>query len=185
METAADILRALKFAAEKHRDQRRKGAEKAPYVNHLIEVLYLLVQAEVSDRAVLQAAALHDTLEDTETSSQELAAAFGFETTRLVEEVTDDKSLPKQERKRLQIRDAPGLSPGAKQIKIADKISNIEAVLSAPPEHWSPQRQIEYLEWTEQVVNGCRGVNAKLERRYDTVLEQGRATLRGKANYSE
>jgi (p)ppGpp synthase/HD superfamily hydrolase len=174
----ADLLRALQFAAERHRDQRRKGAEKAPYINHLIEVVYLLVESEVTDQAVLQAAALHDTLEDTETSSRELAAEFGDETARLVKEVTDDKTLSKQERKRLQIDHAPGLSPGAKQIKIADKLSNIKAVLAAPPEHWNRQRQIEYLEWSARVVDGCRGVNLNLERRYDGVLEPGLESLR-------
>ena len=172
------ILKALHFAANKHRDQRRKDVEASPYINHPIEVAELLARVGgVTDPVILQGAVLHDTIEDTKTTPEELEAAFGPEVRRVVEEVTDDKSLPKPERKRLQIEHAPHLSERAKQIKIADKISNILGVTQAPPADWTLERRQEYLNWTEQVVAGCRGCNAALEDFYDRVLEEGRRVL--------
>ena len=171
----AALLRALHFAAEKHRDQRRKGAEASPYINHPIEVTEILAGiGNVRDPVTLQAAALHDTLEDTETSPEELEGAFGSDVRRVVAEVTDDKSLPKLRRKELQIQHAPHLSERAKMIKIADKISNLRSIMRTPPVDWSLTRKAEYLEWTERVVAGCRGCNEPLERHYDEVLATGR-----------
>jgi len=174
-----EVLRALDFAARKHRDQRRKGSERAPYINHLIEVSMLLAGAGVTDLATLQAAVLHDTLEDTETTREELRQQFGVSVSAIVEELTDQKSLPKQLRKLLQVRRAGGLSISAKLIKIADKISNIRGVVFAPPEDWSLARRRAYLEWTARVVEGCRGLNSDLERLYDETLEHGHAFLSG------
>src|SRR5688500_16552266 len=126
---SARLLRALQFAAGKHRDQRRKGSARAPYINHLIDVAGILAEVGgVDDPTVLQAAILHDTLEDTETSVTELQREFGPDVAAIVAEVTDDKSIPKAERKRLQIEHAPALSNAAKQLKVADKISNISEI---------------------------------------------------------
>jgi (p)ppGpp synthase/HD superfamily hydrolase len=178
--TVAALLTALHFAAVKHRDQRRKDVEASPYINHPIEVAELLARVGgVTDTVTLQGAVLHDTLEDTETTPSELEAVFGPEVRRVVEEVTDDKSLPKPERKRLQIEHAPHLSRHARQIKLADKISNILGVTRTPPAGWSMERRLEYLDWTERVVAGCRGCNAALEEFYDHVLEEGRRSLDG------
>jgi GTP diphosphokinase / guanosine-3',5'-bis(diphosphate) 3'-diphosphatase len=172
------ILKALHFAAIKHRDQRRKDAEVSPYINHPIEVAELLARiGGVTDLVILQSAILHDTVEDTQTTPEELEAAFGPEVRRVVEEVTDDKRLPKAERKRLQIEHAPHLSVRAKQIKIADKISNVQAVTKTPPVDWPLERRREYLDWTENVVAGLRGCNQSLEFYYDRVLESGRRVL--------
>lgn len=177
--TIAALLKALHFAATKHRDQRRKDVEASPYINHPIEVAELLArEGGVTDLLILQGAILHDTLEDTKTTPEELEDEFGAGVRHLVEEVTDDKRLPKAERKRLQIEHAPHLSAQARQIKIADKISNVRAVTLTPPADWSWSRRQEYLDWTEQVVAGCRGCNEALERLYDEVLEQGRQALR-------
>jgi len=176
--TTAAILKALHFAAQKHRDQRRKDIEASPYINHPIEVAELLTSiGMVTDPVILQAAILHDTIEDTQTTPKELEEVFGAEVSRVVQEVTDDKSLPKDERKRLQIKHAPRLSSRARQIKIADKISNIQAVTSAPPKDWSLERRREYLDWTEKVVAGCRGTNEALETFYDKALQEGRRFL--------
>ena len=176
--TVTSILKALHFAAIKHRDQRRKDTEVSPYVNHPIEVAELLARVGgATDLVILQGAILHDTIEDTETTPEELEAAFGPEVRRVVEEVTDDKRLPKAERKRLQIEHAPHLSERAKQIKIADKISNVRAVTKAPPADWPLERRHEYLNWTEQVVTGLRGCNQPLEFYYYQVLEDGRCVL--------
>ena len=134
-------------------------------------------KGRVDDLVTLQCAVLHDTNEDTKTTPEELEKAFGSEVRRVVEEVTDDKQLPKNVRKRLQIEHAPNLSARACQIKIADKISNVRAVTMEPPADWSLERRQEYIDWTEQVVAGCRGCNAALERHYDEILEEGRRAL--------
>ncbi len=178
--TVALILRALNFAATKHQDQRRKDVGASPYINHPIEVAELLAHAGgVTDPVILLGAILHDTIEDTKTTGDELETAFGSEVRRVVEEVTDNKALPKAERKRLQIEHAPNISARARQIKIADKISNVRGVTLAPPADWSLQRRQEYLDWTEQVVAGCRGSNPALENFYDEVLREGRKVLNG------
>ncbi len=176
--TVAAILKALDFAANRHRDQRRKGVEASPYINHPIEVAELLARVGgVADLATLQSAILHDTIEDTKTTPDELEAAFGLEVRRLVEEVTDNKRLPKAERKRLQIEHAPHLSKRAKQIKLADKISNVRSVTQSPPADWSLQRRREYLDWSEQVVAGLRGCNSNLESLYALMVEDARRVL--------
>jgi guanosine-3',5'-bis(diphosphate) 3'-pyrophosphohydrolase len=175
----AALLKALHFAADKHRDQRRKDVEASPYINHPIEVAELLVRVgDVQDLVTLQAAILHDTLEDTNTTIDELDAAFGIDVRHVVEEVTDDKRLPKLERKRLQIEHAPHLSTHAKHVKLADKISNVRAVTQTPPAKWPLSRRQEYLDWTEHVVAGLRGCNAELEKLYDQLLAEGRCVLR-------
>lgn len=174
----AALLHALHFAADKHRDHRRKGEEASPYVNHLIEVAELLArEGSVTDIVTLQAALLHDTLEDTQTTSEELEACFGAEVRQVVEEVTDDKRLPKTERKQLQIIHAAQLSTHAKLVKLADKISNVRGIIHIPPANWTLVRKQEYLNWAEQVVAGCRGSNAALERVFDDVLKEGRRVL--------
>ncbi len=171
------ILDALDFAAAKHRDQRRKGAEASPYVNHLIEVARTLAECGVADAATLQAGILHDTLEDTETVPAELEARFGADVLSLVREVTDDKGLRKEVRKQLQIEHAPTLTDRAKRIKIADKISNVRAVADHPPRKWTLKRRLEYLDWGEKVVAGCRGVSPALERLYDDEAARAREKL--------
>jgi guanosine-3',5'-bis(diphosphate) 3'-pyrophosphohydrolase len=176
--TVVAILRALRFAADKHRDQRRKGAEGAPYINHLIEVAEILARVGgVTDVVTLQAAILHDTLEDTQTTPEELAAVFGPEVRNVVEEVTDDKRLLKTERKRLQIEHAPRLSARAKLVKLADKISNVRSIIQVPPAEWSLERRREYLDWSTRVVAGCRGCNLALEQAYDDIVTEGKRIL--------
>ena len=175
----AAILAALHFAAEKHRDQRRKGQCASPYINHPIEVAELLVRVgQVSDVALLQAAVLHDTVEDTETTFQELEERFGPSVRGLVEEVTDDKTLPKEERKRRQVEHAPTLSAGARQIKLADKTCNVRDLTTKPPLDWPLERRLEYLKWSERVVAGCRGASARLEREFEKALAEAQARIR-------
>src|SRR5260370_27309321 len=138
MTEASALLKALHFAANKHRDQRRKGVEASPYINHPIEVTELLARVGgVTDLVTLQSAILHDTIEDTRTTPDEIATEFGSDVRQIIEEVTDNKRLPKLERKRLQIEHAPHLSQRAKQIKIADKISNVRSVTQSRPTDWS------------------------------------------------
>ena len=178
MHDTAYLLQALRFSAHKHRDQRRKDRNASPYINHPIEVAHVLaVEGGVTDTVTLASAILHDTIEDTETTADEIEAAFGAKVRAVVEEVTDDKSLPKEERKRLQIEHAPRASTRAKLVKIADKICNVRDVTHSPPADWPLTRRIEYLDWTEQVVAGCRGANPSLEACYDDMLLQGRLAL--------
>ncbi len=176
----ARLLQAIQFSAEKHRHQRRKDHYASPYINHPVAVANLLATVGgVTDIATLMAAILHDTVEDTETAPGDIEAEFGGEVRRLVEEVTDDMRLPKEERKRLQIVHAPMLSPQARLIKLADKIGNVEDIAHFPPKDWSTDRRQHYLDWAEQVVAGCRGVNAALERRFDDALQHTRSVLKG------
>ncbi len=178
MTETALLLDALRFAADKHRFQRRKDPEASPYINHPIAAADLLARVGgVTDNVTLLAAVLHDTVEDTETTPAELEAQFGTEVRAVVEEVTDDKTLPKEERKRLQIEHASHLSERAKLVKMADKICNVLDVTHNPPAQWSLQRRREYLDWSAHVITGCRGVNPALERYLDKVLEEGRALL--------
>jgi guanosine-3',5'-bis(diphosphate) 3'-pyrophosphohydrolase len=162
------LLKALSFAAQKHRDQRRKDAEASPYINHPIALAEVLAaEGGVSDIEVLAAALLHDTIEDTATSFEELVEHFGGRIAAMVGEVTDDQKLPKAERKRLQIVHAAGLSTGAKLVKLADKICNLRDVAERPPAKWDLQRRREYFEWAKQVIDGLRGAHPRLEAAFD------------------
>lgn len=174
----ATFLDAFEFAADKHRGQLRKNAEGSPYINHLIAVTRILAQeGGVTDESMLIAAMLHDTVEDTDTTFEELEAQFGAMVAGLVREMTDDKKLDKAERKRLQIVHAPHCSPPAKQLKIADKIANIRDITNTPPATWSLDRKLEDIEWAGKVVAGCRGVNVKLDDAFDEAVRQGRAKV--------
>ena len=178
MNELARLLEAVSFSASRHSSQRRKGADGSPYVNHPIEVANELAGVGgVDDVTVLIAAVLHDTVEDAGARPEELEQRFGADVRRLVEEVSDDKSLPKKERKRLQIEHTASLSRGAKLIKLGDKICNVREVTLNPPADWSSTRKREYLDWAAAVVAGCRGTNGSLERKFDEVLEMGRSLI--------
>ena len=162
------IVHALEFAAHKHRDQRRKDAQASPYINHPIALANVLVhEGAVDDPVVLSAALLHDTVEDTETTPAELREAFGEKIAGIVLEVTDDKSLLKAERKRLQIEHAAHISREAKLVKLADKICNVRDVADHPPAKWDLTRRREYFEWAKAVVDQLRGVHPALEKKFD------------------
>jgi len=162
------IIEALQFAARKHRDQRRKDREASPYVNHPIDLAHVLCnEAGIEDPVVLAAALLHDTVEDTDTTEQELIGHFGPEIASIVMEVTDDKSLPKARRKRLQVEHAPHASERARLVKLADKICNLRDMAGSPPANWSLERRREYFDWAREVVEGLRGTHPVLERLFD------------------
>ncbi|MBK0400199.1 HD domain-containing protein [Limibaculum sp. M0105] len=162
------VARACHQAAVWHADQRRKGERAEPYVNHLTEVAALVAEAtDGGDPNLIAAALLHDAIEDAGVSHAQIEAAFNRDVADLVAEVTDDKSLEKAERKRLQVEHAPAKSPRAKMIKLADKTSNLRAILASPPAGWNVARKREYLDWAGRVVAGARGTNARLEAAYD------------------
>jgi len=173
------LLYTVDFAARKHRQQIRKDPERTPYIVHPIGVARLLAEAGVTDLATLQAAILHDTVEDTDTTFNELEQNFGAEVKTIVAECTDDKTLLKEERKRLQIETAPHKSFKAKQVKLADKLHNLRDMQRAIPVGWTKERVQEYYVWAKKVVNGCRGVNSSLEQQLDAIFENGTLTYKG------
>jgi guanosine-3',5'-bis(diphosphate) 3'-pyrophosphohydrolase len=178
MNSLSKLIEAASFAARKHSFQKRKGDDGAPYINHPLEVANLLANVgEVKNYNVLIAAILHDTIEDTKTTEEELTELFGKRVCKYVLEVTDDKSLPKAERKQLQVEHAPHLSQGAKLVKLGDKISNITDVMNNPPAGWSVERRLEYIDWGERVINGLRGANKNLEKHFDELIEKARKKI--------
>jgi (p)ppGpp synthase/HD superfamily hydrolase len=173
-----DLMRALEFVAHKHSDHRRKGAAGEPYVNHLAEVARLLADAtEGSDLVLVLGGLLHDAVEDTEATLDDIEREFGREVAALVSEVTDDKSLPKAEQRRRQVEGAPNKSKRAKMIKLADKTSNLRAMLASPPVGWDEARRREYLVFSAAVIEGCRGVNESLEAGFDEAYQAAVAAL--------
>lgn len=177
------LVRAITFAAEKHRDQRRKDVEASPYINHPLALVFVLcVEADIDDVNVLAAAALHDTVEDTETTIAELTEEFGETISGYVTELTDDKNLPKDERKRLQIEHARNMSAGAGLVKLADKICNIRDVAKSPPVGWSENRRREYFEWAKAVVDGLQHPNEKLRKLFDAAFDAGFTPSRPASN---
>ena len=165
------FVKAVAFAADKHRTQRRKDADASPYINHPIALANVLAnEGGVTDVVVLSAAVLHDTIEDTNTTADEVTAIFGAKSTATVLDVTDDKSLDKHDRKQRQIEHAPHISKEAKLVKLADKICNLRDILAAPPADWSPERKQGYFDWAAKVVAGVRGVHPELEAVFDGLL---------------
>ena len=172
------LLLAATFAADKHRDQRRKNADASPYINHPLAVATVLANdGGVTDVELLTAALLHDTVEDTSTSHDEITELFGNEVSDLVSEVTDDKSLPKERRKQLQIENAPHKSDRAKQLKVADKICNVRDIDATSPANWDADRKAQYLDWAVRVIDGCRGVNQTLDQLFDQAITEARDRL--------
>ena len=172
------VLKATEFAAQKHQAHRRKGATKRPYIGHCIEVARMIAEiAKSDDPTILSAAILHDTLEDTETTREELVEAFGERITDFVVQVTDDKSLPKKERKKAQIEHAGHLSPGAKLIKLADKISNVRELGDDPPPDKTRKKLLKYFKWARDVVEALGSVNPDLEKEFATVVADAEAKI--------
>ena len=172
------ILKAAHFAAQKHRDQRRKDEDASPYINHPISVAKIISEiGNVEDPEVLAAALLHDTIEDTETTIDELIDNFGERVCSLVQEVTDDKTLPRLQRKQRQIDHAKEISEGAALIKLGDKISNVTDITNTPPTDWDSNRRLEYFEWAEKVINNCPKVNTSLEKYFKYSIQKGRKKM--------
>jgi guanosine-3',5'-bis(diphosphate) 3'-pyrophosphohydrolase len=167
------LVKAVDFAAFKHRNQRRKDADASPYINHPIALANLLCnEAGIADPATLCAALLHDTIEDTETTADELMREFGKAIASVVMEVTDDKNLPKAERKRLQIVHAGNATRRARLVKLADKTCNLRDITANPPSTWTLRRKRKYFDWAKKVVDGLRGTHRRLERLFEEAYAQ-------------
>lgn len=172
------IFKAILFAIGKHEGQIRKDAERSPYITHPLLVAQVLLEiGDVQDPSTLIAAILHDTLEDTKTTEAEIREAFGEEILQIVLEVTDDKSLEKIARKRLQVIHAPSISVKAKVIKLSDKLVNCRDILNSPPEDWHLGRRREYIQWAADVVENLRNANAPLELAFDQILSDAEEGL--------
>ena len=167
------ILAAARFAAEKHAHQKRKGQNQEPYINHLIEVAELIASSSAAvDPELIMAGLLHDTVEDTAVTLTELDHLFGPDVAGLVAEVTDDKSLPKEARKHLQVEHAHEKSERAQVLKLADKISNLRSILNSPPIGWSLERQRQYFEWAKQVVDRLTSPNPRLKQEFENTYNK-------------
>jgi len=174
------LLRAAHFAARRHRAQKRKGSAAEPYINHPLAVAELIASVgRVTDSLTLAAVVLHDTVEDTDATLAEIEREFGAEIRGIVAELTDDKSLPSEERKRLQVVNAPNASRRAKVVKLADKSINVADIARDPPPSWTVERRRAYVEWAILVVAGCRGTNTALEKHFDGVAAMALASIRG------
>ncbi len=172
-EAFPDFVRALAFASRKHSQQRRKDADASPYINHPIALVSVLaVEAGINDLDTLSAALLHDTIEDTDTSMEELVEAFGETVASLVQEVTDDKLLPKAERKLRQVQHASHLSPKARSVKLADKIANLRDVADSAPAGWSLARRQEYFDWAKQVVDQIPDPQPDLQALFTAIYDR-------------
>ena len=167
-ERYADLLSAISFAAAKHSKQRRKDVDASPYINHPLQLAHVLAtEGGVTDVETLMAAVLHDTVEDTETSYEELVDAFGETVASVVMEVTDNKNLVKSVRKERQVEHAPHMSERAAQVKLADKTCNLRDVDNSPPAGWPLERKREYFDWAKRVVDGLPPVSAKMRAAFD------------------
>ena len=173
MSDVRKLLETIEFSAERHRNQRRKDAQASPYINHPIALATLLAATGgVEDLIVLQAAILHDTVEDTETTNQELIDRFGKAVAGVVAEVTDDKALPKAKRKEIQVEHALHTSSEAALVKIADKICNLRDMVNAPPADWPQQRRRDYFDWAKKVVKNLPTTNSGLMVAFDEIYLQ-------------
>ena len=184
MPDLSTLLKAVAFAAEKHRDQRRKGVNASPYINHPIEVAWMIAEAGETDLTTLVAAVLHDTIEDTKTTPEEIEAAFGPEVRAIVMEVTEKKRKTKtpeeereekRERKASQLAGARHLSRPAKIVRIADKTANVRDILDHPPD-WDAERKREYFTFARNMVDACRDALPELASRFDKVYERTHRT---------
>lgn len=165
------LLNAIAFAAHKHSNQRRKDARQSPFINHPIAVAQTLAHiGKVEDIIILQAAILHDVLENTDAAPADLFERFGHDVCALVKEVTDDQTLPKLERQNRHLKRAKTASPAARQILIADKICDLMAITLTDPPDWPAERKTKYILWADRVVDACRGCNRALEDHFDEVF---------------
>lgn len=176
-QVAADLVLAIHFSANKHKDQRRKNKDKTPYINHPIEVCAILTECGVTDVSTLQAAVLHDTIEDTKTSYDELQALFGYKVAAIVQECSDDKSLGKVQRKQLQIEHASSVSDEAKLVKLADKYSNLNSIFTDPPSEWSDSQRTGYFIWSYLIVEQQKGINEKLDKKLEDLFKRAGTSL--------
>lgn len=177
------VLKAADFAARKHRDQRRKDTEKTPYINHPLGTAYIAANlGECADPVILQACILHDTVEDTDTTPEELVATFGERVAAVVAEVTDDKTLPKDARKRAQIEHAPTMSSRAKLVKLCDKLYNLRDLIANVPPGYTVERVQGYCVWSRMVVAGLRGTNSAVEQALDDEIFSNVFVLEGQVH---
>lgn len=176
-DTLLPYFEALAFAAEQHKYQRRGGYDPLPYINHLIKVSSAIIQiGQEENPDIIIAAILHDVVEDSDTSYEDLAGQFGAPVADIVAELTDDMELPYNQRKALQVEGASKLSLAARKIRIADKASNIQDIFTYPLD-WKEEKKIAYLENSLTIVDQIRGTHAALEAWFDQSVQFARKVL--------
>lgn len=173
------LLLAVNYAAEKHQNQRRKNSEKTPYINHPLRVAQYIAEGGENEIEIWIAAILHDTVEDTDATLEEIEKLFSSRISKLVAEVTDNKSLPKVEREKLQVSHAAEISKEAKLIKMADKLHNLTSFLYVPPAGWSAKEIQGYFVWSKAVMDNCKNVNEYLENKLNYLFNEGKFSLNG------
>lgn len=179
MEAWVMVLKAADAAARWHAHQQRKGEAREPYINHLLEVARLVAEAtDGRDPELVMAALLHDAIEDQGVPRALIEEAFGEDVADLVEEVSDDKSLPQQERKRLQVENAGRATPRARLLKLADKTSNLRAIAASPPADWSVQRRLDYVRWGRDVVAALGPVTPWLDQQFELAASAAERAIR-------
>lgn len=167
------VLEAVGFAAEGHNGQLRENPEKTPYIIHPIRVTeHLMTIANVHERDILVAALLHDTVEDTKITFADIQKSFGTTAEGYVRELTDNMSLPQEERMKLQIETAPKKSLAAAQIKLADKYDNLKSLQSNPPATWDQKKIDEYFLSAKKVTSSLPAANVPLKKAVDDVISQ-------------
>ncbi|MGB3406511.1 MAG: HD domain-containing protein [Jannaschia sp.] len=172
----AEILEAARFAARAHHGQTRRGADDIPYVDHVLDVAARLATVHPGDETLIVAALLHDTIEDCDVTAEDIERRFGPEVSYLVQEVTDDRTLPKAARKIAQEDHVRHASDRAKRLKLADKAANVTAIARTPPD-WSPDRMEEYVDWALRVLGPVRGLDPALEASFDAAVTEARAAI--------
>ena len=163
----AFMAKALYFATLAHEQQRRKTGD-VPYIKHPIGVANYAINAKVQNPNVIVACYLHDVVEDTFVTIEDIEEHFGPKIAKFVAEVTDDKNLSKVERKKGQIEHSKHISKEAKIVKLCDKLYNLKDLVRNPI--WEPERVQGYFVWSYIIVNNMRETNKCLEDQLDEVF---------------
>lgn len=179
------LSKAIVFASHKHCNQRRKDSKNSPYINHPLSVMNRLIQANVFNRDTLTAAVLHDTIEDTNTTNDEIVQMFGQNVANIVLECSDDKSLPKEVRKQKQIEHAEHVSTEAKLVKLVDKLDNLEDLLNNPPTGWSDKEINGYAYWCYAVHQKIKGINEILDDQFCELFEKFNIVVNGENDLNQ
>lgn len=171
------LLETITYAIIKHDGQKRKDENAYPFIVHPIDVASILIKAGVTDNDVLNAAILHDVVEDTSATYEEVKTKFGKSVADYVQEVSDDKSLSKLERKKAQIEHAKVISEGAKLIKLADKISNLTSLSNSVPKSWPAIWEKGYFAWAKLCTDNMSGLSEQLDAQLNTLYQNALSDL--------
>ncbi|EFO18322.1 hypothetical protein LOAG_10172 [Loa loa] len=167
------IIEAVDLAARRHRQQRRKDAAQTPYVNHPIGVAYILTsEGQITDTTTIIAAILHDIVEHTKTTDEEIRKMFGDEIADIVKECTMVRSMKREARMKSELEKASKLSHKAKLVQLADKLNNIRDIERGTPLGWTKQHVTEYIIFAKDLLSKIRGIHGPLESALDDIINK-------------